>query len=128
MKSTGDLERKLILIGVLLATFLAAIEGTVTGPAGPAIVGEFQGMQWLSWIFTSYLLAMAITTPIFGKISDLFGRKPVFMWGQLFFIRLIIMRYFAKYGAADPVPGNTGDWRGCAHSNDLYHYRGYLQY
>lgn len=75
MKSTGDLERKLILIGVLLATFLAAIEGTVTGPAGPAIVGEFQGMQWLSWIFTSYLLAMAITTPIFGKISDLFGRK-----------------------------------------------------
>lgn len=86
MKSTGDLERKLILTGVLLATFLAAIEGTVTGPAGPAIVGDFQGMQWLSWIFTSYLLAMAVTTPIFGKISDLFGRKPVFMWGAAVFL------------------------------------------
>lgn len=117
MKSTGDLERKLILIGVLLATFLAAIEGTVTGPAGPAIVGEFQGMQWLSWIFTSYLLAMAITTPIFGKISDLFGRKPVFMWGAAVFLlgsllcgisqsmeQLILFRAIQGIGAGALIP------------------------
>ncbi|MEK3662730.1 MDR family MFS transporter [Paenibacillus sp. FSL F4-0236] len=117
MKSSGDLERKLILTGVLLATFLAAIEGTVTGPAGPAIVGDFQGMQWLSWIFTSYLLAMAITTPIFGKISDLFGRKPVFMWGAAVFLlgsllcgisqsmeQLILFRAIQGIGAGALIP------------------------
>jgi EmrB/QacA subfamily drug resistance transporter len=117
LKAIGDLERKLILIGVLLATFLAAIEGTVTGPAGPAIVGDFQGMQWLSWIFTSYLLAMAITTPIFGKISDLFGRKPVFMGGAAVFLlgsllcgisqsmeQLILFRAIQGIGAGALIP------------------------
>ncbi|AIQ11112.1 MDR family MFS transporter [Paenibacillus durus] len=86
MMLRGTSERGLILTGVLLATFLAAIEGTVTGPAGPAIAGDFKGMQWLSWIFTAYLLAMAVTTPIFGKISDLFGRKPVFLGGTAVFL------------------------------------------
>ncbi|AIQ62283.1 DSBA oxidoreductase [Paenibacillus stellifer] len=86
MKLPRITERGLILTGVLLATFLAAIEGTVTGPAGPAIVGDFEGMQWLSWIFTAYLLAMAVTTPIFGKVSDLFGRKPVFLGGTAVFL------------------------------------------
>ncbi|MCL6603270.1 MAG: MFS transporter [Paenibacillus sp.] len=114
MKET---ERKLILTGVLLATFLAAIEGTVTGPAGPAIVGDFQGVQWLSWIFTAYLLAMAITTPIFGKVSDLFGRKPVFIGGVIVFLlgsllcgvsqsmqQLIIFRAIQGFGAGALIP------------------------
>lgn len=117
MKSPGETERKLILIGVLLATFLAAIEGTVTGPAGPAIVGDFQGMQWLSWIFTAYLLAMAITTPIFGKLSDLIGRKPVFIGGAIVFLlgsllcgisqsmeQLILFRGIQGVGAGALIP------------------------
>lgn len=110
-------QRKMILSGVLLATFLAAIEGTVTGPAGPAIVGEFQGMHWLSWIFTAYLLAMAVTTPIFGKISDLFGRKPVFIGGTAVFLlgsllcglaqsmeQLIVFRAIQGLGAGALTP------------------------
>ncbi|ASA26607.1 MDR family MFS transporter [Paenibacillus donghaensis] len=113
----GDKERKLILTGVLLATFLAAIEGTVTGPAGPAIVGDFQGIQWLSWIFTAYLLAMAVTTPIFGKLSDLIGRKPVFMGGAAVFLlgsllcgisqnmeQLIVFRLIQGIGAGALIP------------------------
>jgi EmrB/QacA subfamily drug resistance transporter len=117
LNAMGDKERKLILIGVLLATFLAAIEGTVTGPAGPAIVGDFQGIQWLSWIFTAYLLAMAVTTPIFGKISDLFGRKPVFIGGAAVFLlgsllcgisqsmeQLIIFRAIQGIGAGALIP------------------------
>lgn len=117
MKSPGETERKLILTGVLLATFLAAIEGTVTGPAGPAIVGDFQGMQWLSWIFTAYLLAMAITTPIFGKLSDLIGRKPVFIGGAIVFLlgsllcgisqsmeQLIVFRGIQGIGAGALIP------------------------
>ncbi|WP_246553260.1 MDR family MFS transporter [Paenibacillus tritici] len=117
LKSPGEMERKLILTGVLLATFLAAIEGTVTGPAGPAIVGDFQGMQWLSWIFTAYLLAMAVTTPIFGKLSDLIGRKPVFIGGAVVFLagsllcgvsqsmeQLIIFRGIQGIGAGALIP------------------------
>ncbi len=117
MKSPGETERKLILTGVLLATFLAAIEGTVTGPAGPAIVGDFQGMKWLSWIFTAYLLAMAVTTPIFGKLSDLIGRKPVFIGGAIVFLagsllcgvsqsmgQLILFRGIQGIGAGALIP------------------------
>ncbi|WP_379158562.1 MDR family MFS transporter [Paenibacillus sp. sgz5001063] len=115
--SPGIRERKLILTGVLLATFLAAIEGTVTGPAGPAIVGDFQGIQWLSWIFTAYLLAMAVTTPIFGKLSDLIGRKPVFIGGTVIFLlgsllcgvsqnmaQLIMFRGLQGIGAGALIP------------------------
>ncbi|GGF94324.1 MFS transporter [Paenibacillus albidus] len=117
LNAPGARERKFILTGVLLATFLAAIEGTVTGPAGPAIVGDFQGIQWLSWIFTAYLLAMAVTTPIFGKISDLFGRKPVFMGGAIVFLlgsllcglsqsmeQLILFRAIQGIGAGALIP------------------------
>ncbi|MHA6534508.1 MDR family MFS transporter [Paenibacillus sp. BAC0078] len=117
LNAIAGTERKLILTGVLLATFLAAIEGTVTGPAGPAIVSEFQGMQWLSWIFTAYLLAMAVTTPIFGKLSDLIGRKPVFIGGTAVFLlgsllcgvsqsmeQLIIFRGIQGIGAGALIP------------------------
>ncbi|WP_342564126.1 MDR family MFS transporter [Paenibacillus sp. FSL R7-0345] len=117
MSTPGATERKLILTGVLLATFLAAIEGTVTGPAGPAIVGDFQGIQWLSWIFTAYLLTMAVTTPIFGKLSDLIGRKPVFLGGAVVFLlgsllcgisqsmgQLILFRAIQGIGAGALIP------------------------
>lgn len=79
-------QRKYILIGLLLSTFLAAIEGTVIGPAGPRIVGDLGGVELLSWVFTAYLLTMAVATPIFGKISDLYGRKPVFIIGSVLFL------------------------------------------
>lgn len=81
-----DMKRKYILIGLLLSTFLAAIEGTVIGPAGPRIVGDLGGVELLSWVFTAYLLTMAVSTPIFGKISDLYGRKPVFVIGSVLFL------------------------------------------
>lgn len=87
--------RGLILIGVLLATFLSAIEGTVIGPAGPTIVSDLGDVSLLSWIFTSYLLTMAVSTPIFGKISDLYGRKPVFLIGVALFLLGSILCCFA---------------------------------
>ncbi|WP_429372476.1 MDR family MFS transporter [Paenibacillus sp. DS2015] len=105
------------MVGILLSTFMAAIEGTVTGPAGPAIVSNFGGMQLMSWIFTAYLLTMAVTTPIFGKISDIYGRKPVFLIGSLLFIigsllcgfsqsmeQLIVFRAIQGIGAGALIP------------------------
>ncbi|HEY2493842.1 MAG TPA: MDR family MFS transporter [Paenibacillus sp.] len=105
------------MVGILLSTFMAAIEGTVTGPAGPAIVSNFGGMQLMSWIFTAYLLTMAVTTPIFGKISDIYGRKPVFLIGSLLFVigsllcgfagsmeQLIVFRAIQGIGAGAVIP------------------------
>ncbi|WP_136608128.1 MDR family MFS transporter [Paenibacillus dokdonensis] len=110
-------QRKFILIGILVSTFLSAIEGTVTGPAGPAIISSFGGMKLLSWIFTAFLLTMAVSTPVFGKISDLYGRKPVFQIGSLLFVigsllcsfsqnmeQLIIFRAIQGIGAGAIVP------------------------
>lgn len=88
---TAALQRKYILIGLLLSTFLAAIEGTVIGPAGPRIVGDLGGARLLGWVFTAYLLTMSVATPIFGKISDLFGRKPVFVISSLLFLAGSVM-------------------------------------
>ncbi|WP_211748366.1 MDR family MFS transporter [Paenibacillus sp. Marseille-Q4541] len=109
--------RGLILVGVLLATFLSAIEGTVIGPAGPTIVSDLGDVTLLSWIFTSYLLTMAVSTPIFGKISDLYGRKPVFLIGVALFLlgsilccfavnmqSLIVFRAIQGIGAGAVVP------------------------
>lgn len=110
-------KRGLVLIGVLLATFLAAIEGTVIGPAGPTIVSDLGSVSLLSWIFTAYLLTMAVTTPIFGKLSDLFGRKPVFLIGCTLFVlgallcglagtmeQLIVYRAIQGIGAGAVIP------------------------
>ncbi|WP_059049782.1 MDR family MFS transporter [Paenibacillus senegalimassiliensis] len=111
------LRRNYILIGLLLSTFLAAIEGTVIGPAGPRIVGDLGGAHLLGWVFTAYLLAMAVTTPVFGKISDLFGRKPVFVISSLLFLagsilsgtahgmgQLIAFRALQGIGAGGLIP------------------------
>ncbi|MBA9088018.1 EmrB/QacA subfamily drug resistance transporter [Fontibacillus solani] len=111
------LKRSYILTGLLLSTFLAAIEGTVIGPAGPRIVGELGGVELLSWVFTAYLLTMAVATPIFGKISDLYGRKLVFVVGSILFLagsvlsglaqsmeQLILFRAIQGIGAGGLTP------------------------
>lgn len=117
MEKSGMMKRGYVLVGLLLATFLAAIEGTVIGPAGPTIVSQLGSINLLSWIFTAYLLAMAVTTPIFGKLSDLYGRKPVFIIGcALFGIgsalcmfadsmgQLIVFRVIQGMGAGSVIP------------------------
>nr|WP_246098342.1 MDR family MFS transporter [Saccharibacillus brassicae] len=110
-------KRKYVLAGLMLSTFLAAVEGTVISPATPSIVGEFEAASLMSWVFAAYLLTMAVTTPIFGKLSDLFGRKPIFLTGCLIFIagsalcgfaggmeQLIAFRALQGIGAGAVIP------------------------
>ncbi|WP_338556747.1 MDR family MFS transporter [Paenibacillus sp. KS-LC4] len=75
-----------ITIALFVATFLAAIEGTIVSTAMPSITRELQGTQQYSWIISIYLLATVVTTPIYGKLSDLFGRKNMFMIGAAIFL------------------------------------------
>ncbi|MEW2354551.1 MDR family MFS transporter [Spirillospora sp. NPDC029432] len=66
------------VFGLLLGMFLAMLDGLVVGTALPTIVGELGGLDHLSWVVTAYLLAGAATTPIWGKLGDLYGHKATF--------------------------------------------------
>jgi len=70
-----------ILVAVLLGIFLAALDQTIVGTALPRIVTDLQGNDVYTWAFTSYLLTATISGPIYGKLSDIFGRRPIFLIG-----------------------------------------------
>jgi EmrB/QacA subfamily drug resistance transporter len=75
-----------IMIALLVAMFLGAIEGTVVTTAIPTIVKELQGFEIISSVFSVYLLTSAISTPIYGKLSDLYGRKNILSIGIIIFL------------------------------------------
>lgn len=77
---------KLIFGAVLLVMLLASLDSTIVSTALPTIVGEFGGLEHLSWIVTAYMLAQTVVTPIFGKMGDLFGRKIVLQCSILLFL------------------------------------------
>jgi EmrB/QacA subfamily drug resistance transporter len=74
-------ERGPILAAVMLATALVAIDSTIIATAVPSIVRDIGGFSDFPWLFSIYLLAQAVSVPVYGKLSDLFGRKPVVLWG-----------------------------------------------
>jgi EmrB/QacA subfamily drug resistance transporter len=75
-----------ILIVVLLGIFLAALDQTIVGTALPRIVTDLKGNDVYTWAFTSYLLTATVSGPLYGKLSDLFGRRSVFMIGVSIFL------------------------------------------
>jgi EmrB/QacA subfamily drug resistance transporter len=68
-----------IFIGLMLAMLLAALDQTIVATALPTIVADLGGAEHLSWVVTSYMLASTVTTPLWGKLGDLFGRRTVFL-------------------------------------------------
>lgn len=74
-------ERGPVLIGVMLSTALVAIDSTVIATAVPSVVAELGGFSQFPWLFSVYLLAQAVTVPVYGKLADVFGRKPVMLVG-----------------------------------------------
>jgi len=75
-----------ILSGLMTGMLLAALDQTIVSTALPTIVGDLGGLQHLSWVVTAYLLASTASTPLYGKISDLYGRKPVFRFAIVVFL------------------------------------------
>jgi EmrB/QacA subfamily drug resistance transporter len=70
----------LLMSGLLAGMLLAALDQTIVGTAMPTIVGKLGGIEHYSWVVTAYLLASTASTPLYGKISDLYGRRPVFLF------------------------------------------------
>jgi EmrB/QacA subfamily drug resistance transporter len=76
----------LALTGVLLGMLLAALNQTILATALPRIVADVGGAAHYSWVFSGYMLAVAVTTPIYGRLSDIYGRRPFFIAGIGLFI------------------------------------------
>ncbi|MHB8159656.1 MAG: MDR family MFS transporter [Thermoleophilia bacterium] len=94
MEDAPDIHHKskvIAMVGVMLAIFLAALDQTIVATAMPQIVKEFQGLEHLSWVFSAYMLASTVTIPIYGKLSDIYGRRIFFVIGIIIFIAGSIM-------------------------------------
>jgi EmrB/QacA subfamily drug resistance transporter len=93
-------ERGPVLIGIMLSTALVAIDATVIATAVPSVVAELGGFAEFPWLFSVYLLAQAVTVPIYGKLADVFGRKPVMLVGiGLFLVGSILCGIAWSMGA-----------------------------
>jgi EmrB/QacA subfamily drug resistance transporter len=137
----GRRETLFTMIGVLSVVFLALLDQTVVGTAMPHIVADLHGFDLITWVSTAYLLTSTVPIPICGKLSDLFGRKPIMLFGIVVFLigsalsgaaqsmdQLIAFRAFQGLGAAalEPMaitiigdlfpPRERGKWQGLSGS------------
>ncbi len=140
MKTLSEISHKqkiTIMLGVILAMLLAALDQTIVGTAMPNIVRELNGLEHLSWVFTAYMLASTVTVPIYGKLSDIYGRKLFFLSGIVVFLigsvlsgaaqsmtQLILFRALQGIGAGAMMtnaftiigdlfpPAERGKWQG----------------
>ena len=93
-------ERGPVLGAVMLATGLVAIDSTIIATAVPSIVADLGGFAQFPWLFSVYLLAQAVTVPVYGKLADLFGRKPVILFGiGLFLLGSVLCGFAWSMGA-----------------------------
>src|SRR6266516_7703584 len=74
------------MIGVLSVVFLSILDQTIVGVAMPRIVADFRSFDLIVWVSTAYLLTSTVPIPIYGKLSDLFGRKPIMLFGIVVFL------------------------------------------
>ena len=77
---------KIVTIAIFLTTFMTAIEGTIVSTAMPTIVSDLNGLEIMNWVVSIFLLMTAVSTPIYGKLADSIGRKPVFLFGIAVFV------------------------------------------
>jgi EmrB/QacA subfamily drug resistance transporter len=105
------------VIGLLLGLFVAALDQTIVATAMPTVVKELGGFEQFVWVFSAYMIASVVATPIFGKLSDIYGRKRFFLMGIIVFLigsvlcglsstmlELIIFRVIQGIGAGALMP------------------------
>ena len=88
-------RRSLIVACIMLSLFMSAIEVTIVATAMPQIVRDLGGFAYYSWVFSAFLLTQTATTVIFGKLADIYGRKPVIVIGTIIFLTGSILCGFA---------------------------------
>ena len=91
------------VLALLLGMFMSAMEMTVVSTAMPTVIGDLGGIELYSWVFTAYMLAATVPVPLCGKLADLYGRRPVLMFGLVVFLL-----GSAASGQARSMPGLIG--------------------
>lgn len=76
-----DAERRITLIGVMIVFLLSALDQTIVATAMPVIISQLHGLELYAWVTTAYLLSSTVMVPVWGKLGDLYGRKPVLLAG-----------------------------------------------
>ncbi|HEX6478914.1 MAG TPA: MDR family MFS transporter [Ktedonobacteraceae bacterium] len=107
----------LTMLGVLMVMLLASLDQTIVSTAMPRVIADLQGFDRYTWVSTAYLLTSTVMVPIYGKLSDLLGRKPIFLFGVVIFLigsalsgasqsmnQLIAFRAFQGIGAGALMP------------------------
>src|SRR5215218_7027881 len=116
-ESIGRKRRQAITAGLLLGMSLGALEATVVGTAMPTVVASLGGLAHYSWVFSAYLLTSTASVPIWGRLSDLYGRRRMYLLGIVVFLagsaasgaattmtQLIAARALQGLGAGAVVP------------------------
>src|SRR5690349_18790011 len=116
-KDYTNREKLLTMMGVLLVMLLASLDQTIMDTAMPRIISDLHGFDLYTWVTTAYLLSSTVMVPIYGKLSDIFGRKPIFLIGVVLFLlgsaasgasqtmlQLVLFRAFQGLGAAALMP------------------------
>lgn len=76
----------IVTLAIFMTTFMTAIEGTIVSTAIPTIVSDLDGLEIMNWVVSIFLLMTAVSTPLYGKLADSSGRKPVFLFGIALFV------------------------------------------
>jgi EmrB/QacA subfamily drug resistance transporter len=88
-------RRRYVAASIMLANFMVAVEATIVATAMPRIVGDLGGFNYYSWVFSAFLLTQSATTVLYGKLSDVFGRKPILLFGIVVFLIGSLLSGFA---------------------------------
>lgn len=83
---TSDRQKWLLILGIVLSVFMASMEATVVATAMPTIAAQLGGLEQYAWVFTAYLLTSTTLVPVFGKLSDIFGRRRVYLVAMTLFL------------------------------------------
>jgi EmrB/QacA subfamily drug resistance transporter len=115
---TGTRRRQILgTVLVMVGTFVSAMDVSVVGTAMPTVIGELGGIDRYAWVFSAYLLASTVTTPVFGRLADMFGRKLIYFGALVAFVafsmlagtaatidQLIVYRALQGIGAGALLP------------------------
>jgi len=93
--TSRPVRRSLIVVCIMLSLFMSAIEVTIVATAMPQIVRDLGGFAYYSWVFSAFLLTQTATTVIFGKLADIYGRKPMIIAGTVIFLTGSVLCGFA---------------------------------
>ena len=79
-------HRPIVVAALMMSLFMAAMEVTVVSTAMPTVIADLGGLELYAWVFTAYVLSSTVTVPIYGKLADLYGRKPIMLFGIAVFL------------------------------------------